>query len=1164
MAKRLTYEELDRKVKKLEKENVRRKRSEEVLRESEESLSITLNSIGDAVIATDTEGQVVRMNPVAEKLTGWYFSEAKGRPLNEVFKIINEETRNTIESPVERVLREGVVGLANHTVLIAKDGTEFPIDESGAPIRNDKGDITGVVLIFRDATEKRQAEEALRAAQKELETIVDSVPAFIVYKDINNRYIRINKIFADSMNLPKDHIEGKSAFDITQNRELAEKYWRDDKEIIASGIPKRNIIEPPITDETRWVQTDKIPYLDAKGDIVGVIGFGIDITSQVQAERVLEENEEKYRQLFELSSDSLFLFERKTGQILDLNEAGINMYGYSREEALQIKTTDFSGEPDKTRHTIAEAERFIPVRYHRKKDGTVFPTEILICYFTWREKEVCLASIRDITNRIKAEEALKESEGRYRRIVETAQEGIWMIDAEGNTIYVNRQLAEMFGYTVEEMLGRFALDFVDDSNRQEAERRIERRKRGMKDQYDFEFKRKDGSVLWATVSANPMFDDDGQFIGNFSMISDISDRRRTEEALKGSEERHRALVESSSDAILMMDKERKIVSCNQAFLDLFGYDENEVDGRSIRIIHQSDESFRSFGEVAYPAIERDGTFRGEWDFVRKDGNIFPVESVTSVMKSHDGAKTGYVAIIRDISERRQAEEALRESEEKYRITLQSIPDSVCINRQKDGLFYYANEGFSRTMGYSVEETEGKTPLDLNIFVNPDDRDEFIKILKEKGELHRFELQYRKKDGTIFDALISARPLRYGEEDCLVSLVKDITPIKEAERDKSKLQVQFQHAQRMESIGTLAGGLAHNFNNLLMGIMGNTSIMLLDIDSSHPFHKNLKNIEKMIKSGSQVTKQLLGYAREGRFEVKPISLNQLLKETSDTFGTTRKEIRVHQELAENLLGINADEGQIEQVLMNLFVNAADAMPEGGDLFLKTINVTHEDMAGKEYEPKPENYVLLTVRDTGIGIDKKIMARIFDPFFTTKGLAEGTGLGLASSYGIIKAHGGYIDVDSEEGKGTTFEIYLPATEEEAKAETEMSGEIVKGKETILLVDDEEIVLDTGELMLKKLGYEVLSAMSGSDALELYKKNQDRIDMILLDMVMPGMGGSKTFDRLKEINPKIKVLLSSGYSIDGQAKGILKRGCNGFIQKPFSLEQLSQNIRKILDKE
>ena len=368
---------------------------------------------------------------------------------------------------------------------------------------------------------------------------------------------------------------------------------------------------------------------------------------------------------------------------------------------------------------------------------------------------------------------------------------------------------------------------------------------------------------------------------------------------------------------------------------------------------------------------------------------------------------------------------------------------------------------------------------------------------------------------------------------------------------------------MESIGTLAGGIAHNFNNLLMGIQGNASMALLDIDSSNPRQRNLKNIESLVENGAKLTAQLIGYAREGSYEVKPISLNQLVKETSDTFGMTKKEITIHKELSENLNGINVDQGQIEQILLNLYVNAGDAMPGGGDLFLKTINVTDTDITGKHHKVQPGNYVLLTVRDTGVGMDKETRGRIFEPFFTTKGLASGTGLGMASAYGTIKGHDGYIDVDSEKGEGTTFSIYLPATEKVIEEKKVLFDGLVKGKGTVLLVDDEEMVLEAGEELLNHLGYEVLLAQNGQEALELYRKDQNKIDLVLLDMVMPVMGGGEAFDRMKEINTNVKVLLSSGYSLEGEAKEILKRGCDAFIQKPFKLEQLSQKLRGVLDK-
>jgi signal transduction histidine kinase/CheY-like chemotaxis protein len=424
------------------------------------------------------------------------------------------------------------------------------------------------------------------------------------------------------------------------------------------------------------------------------------------------------------------------------------------------------------------------------------------------------------------------------------------------------------------------------------------------------------------------------------------------------------------------------------------------------------------------------------------------------------------------------------------------------------------------------------------------------------------LKYKLLTGLSNTAAIAIENARLFE-----AVKKELFERKRAEEEKKKLEVQFRYAQKMEALGTLAGGIAHNFNNFLMGIQGNVSLMLLETDPNHPNYKRLKNIEKLIDSGSKLTSQLLGYTREGRYEVKPFSLNQVVKEASDTFDATKKEIRVHQELSEDLFGINADQGQIKQVLLDLYVNAADAMPRGGDLFLKTINVTHKDITGKPYRVKPGRYVLLTIVDTGVGMDKTTMDRIFDPFFTTKGLSKATGLGLASVYGIVKAHAGYIDVDSKKGHGTTFSIYLPSYEKEVVEEKDLSPKVLKGKETVLLVDDDDMIVDVSSEMLSKMGYDVLIARGGKEAIEIISKAHNlpsAPDLVILDMIMPEMGGGETFDRMKEIDPEIKVLLSSGYSIDGQAKEILNRGCSGFIQKPFSMKELSVRIREILDKE
>ena len=423
--------------------------------------------------------------------------------------------------------------------------------------------------------------------------------------------------------------------------------------------------------------------------------------------------------------------------------------------------------------------------------------------------------------------------------------------------------------------------------------------------------------------------------------------------------------------------------------------------------------------------------------------------------------------------------------------------------------------------------------------------------------------FRKDDLQLLTGLSNTAAIAIENARLYGAVKKELSERKRAEQEKKKIEAQFQYAQKMEALGTLAGGIAHNFNNLLMAIQGYTSLMLMDIDSKHPHYERLRGIEQQVQSGSKLTSQLLGYVRGGRYEVKPISLNQLVKDTSDTFDTTKKDIQVHQELDKDLFEITADQGQIKQVLLNLYANSADAMPRGGDLFLKTMNVTHKDMSGKPYKVKPGKYALLTVTDTGVGMDKRIVERIFDPFFTTKGLAKGTGLGLASTYGIIKAHGGYIDVESEKGHGTNFNIYLPASEKRMEKPAKSAEQIVEGKETIFLVDDEEMVLDVSVQLLKALGYTVLEAKGGREAVDIYKANKDKIALVILDMIMPDVGGGNAYDRMKEINPDIKVLLSSGYSINGQASEILERGCDGFIQKPFTIRDLSTTIREILDK-
>lgn len=383
--------------------------------------------------------------------------------------------------------------------------------------------------------------------------------------------------------------------------------------------------------------------------------------------------------------------------------------------------------------------------------------------------------------------------------------------------------------------------------------------------------------------------------------------------------------------------------------------------------------------------------------------------------------------------------------------------------------------------------------------------------------------------------------------------------------RKKLEEQLLQVQKLEAVGTLAGGIAHDFNNLLMAIQGYTSLILMGSDSRSPDHEKLKSIETQVTAGVNLTRQLLGFARGGKYEVKPINMNEVLEQTSTMFGRTKKQILIYKSLQEDLWAVEADPNQLEQVLLNLYVNAWQAMPEGGSLFIETINQVISEADKKTSYMKPGRYVKISVTDTGTGMDEKTKQRVFEPFFTTREMGRGTGLGLAMVYGIIKNHDGYINVYSEKGHGATFTIYLPASEKVTVSikEDKAPEAILRGQETILLVDDEETIIDVMKEMMEILGYQVMIADNGWDALKIYEENKEDIDLVILDMIMPNISGGETFNGLKEINPQIKVILSSGYSLNSEAAGIMARGCKGFLQKPVNIAMLSQKIRNVLAK-
>ena len=516
--------------------------------------------------------------------------------------------------------------------------------------------------------------------------------------------------------------------------------------------------------------------------------------------------------------------------------------------------------------------------------------------------------------------------------------------------------------------------------------------------------------------------------------------------------------------------------------------------------------------------------------------------------------------------KKQNQKKLDASEELYRRTLEDAPDSITISRLEDGCFQQVNHAFSKMTGYSLEEALGKTSFDLHLYNNPLDREQLVKEIHEKGEVNGLEIQFRKKDGTVLETLISIRTIQFGDEECMITVASDITELKRAQEEKKKLETQLQHAQKMEAIGTLAGGIAHDFNNLLAVISGNVELALDTVPESNPARFNLDEIRTASWRARDVVRQLLSFARKTSYERKPIKIIPVIKESIRLLrATIPTTIEIRQNIKKDINDtVLAEQTQIQQVLINLITNASHALGEtGGIIEIEIQNIIlKENSFSSTFDLIPGNYLKITVSDTGQGILPDVIDRIFDPYFTTKGIGKGSGMGLAVVHGIIKSHNGAISVESNIGKGTTFIILLPVIEKEAVEHAEPVELFPTGSERILFVDDEEAMTYVGKYRLEGLGYHVDTTTNPVEALELFHANHNQFDLVITDMTMPQMTGDRLVKEILKIRPDMPTILCTGFSENMDEKKAKEIGACQYIEKPFNRSVLASMVRKALD--
>ena len=462
-------------------------------------------------------------------------------------------------------------------------------------------------------------------------------------------------------------------------------------------------------------------------------------------------------------------------------------------------------------------------------------------------------------------------------------------------------------------------------------------------------------------------------------------------------------------------------------------------------------------------------------------------------------------------------------------------------------------------------------MDHWLTVHPDYRD-LVRgraMTRSVGESvpSNYEVKFQRKDGSVFDGEIHAQAIEIQGAPGVQVWIKDITERKQAEEEREKLQAQLLQAQKMESIGTLTGGIAHDFNNLLTIINGYTEMILMDKTEDDPIYADLRKILETGLKGADMVQRLLSFTKQAAIKLEPLDLSHRIEETRNLMDRTfPKTIEIETNLLDDLGMVNADVGQMDQLLMNLCVNAKDAMPDGGRLRIETRNITVDaDYCRLHVGAMPGPHVLIEFLDTGIGMSKEMMDRIFDPFFSTKGwdFRKGTGLGLSVAKGIVEQHGGWMTCESEPAVGTTFRVYLPVIEESPAArKPEPAAATVPGVEKILLVDDEEYVRDLGKRILERAGYKVITAANGKDALEIYARAQSNIALVVLDLIMPQMGGEKCLEALLKINPDVKIIISTGHSLDARESLLPGALSRGFVNKPYEVWQMVQAVRELLD--
>ena len=1208
-----------------------RKMAERALRESRTNLKITLNSIGDAVISTDTDGRVILMNPIAETLTGWPQAEAAGKPLEDIFRIINESTREIIRSPVDAVLKSGmIVGLANHTLLLSKNGREIPIADSGAPIKNEEGETIGVVLVFRDQTKERAARKEIEESEARYRLLFENMTTGfalheMIYDDqgrpADYRWLQVNPAFEKLTGLSAEKAIGHTVKELLPE---TEDIWIETYGNVAKTGQS-------VEFESYAKELDK--YFEVRAFCPAPDQFAVmfsDISDRKRSAEALARSEAKYRQLFEQSTDASLII--KDGCFIDCNQAAIEMLHCKDQSEINNRPPgelspetqpDGQHSHEKAMQLIQRMQHEKSLRFewhHQRTDGEVFPVEVSLTRLIDTEGNHIIHTLwRDISETKQLQKAIEKRIIALTRPLNQAA-NIAFNDLFDLTEFQRIQDEFAAATGVASIITRpDGTPITQPSNFTELCKNIIRKtKKGCENCYKSDAAlgrcNPEGPViqpclsggLWdAGVSitvgdqhianwligqvrdetqteenmrtyAREIGADETAFIEAFQAVPSMShehfeavaqalytlanqlstsayqniqqarfiaDQKKAEQALRESQEYLAAMWSTMDIGILLIDAAtRKILRVNPAILTMSGYREAELIGKIChKLVCPAEVEKCPVGDLQKPVD------RSERKLVCSDGKQIDVEK--SVKKIFLNGKTVYLETLIDISERNRALAELR----RLSTAIEQSPDAVVIT-EPNGIIQYVNPAFETITGYSPEEARGKTP---RILKSSQHSAAFYTDLWKTistGNTWTGHLINKHKNGELYTEEATITPVRNatGEITGYVAIKRDIT------QELAK-EERFRQSQKMEAVGQLAGGIAHDFNNILQAILGFSEILLCELNQEGKERRHVVEIEKAAKRAAEMTRQLLAFSRKQPVDKKRININETIGDTEVLLQILLgKKATCTLDLAPDLNEVYADHSQITQIIMNLAVNARDAMTEEGRLTIATENITFESQATAGMpDATSGSFVCLSVTDTGCGMDQEAKDHLFEPFFTTKAVGKGTGLGLSVVYGIVKQNRGWIHVYSEENLGTTFKIYLPSC---TPASPDHPGDNPHPGR-ILLVDDDKKTRDLVTDLLQTSGYEAIQAESAEEAIKLFRREKGLFDMLFSDIILPEQTGISLADTLRIENPTLPVLLYSGYQ-DRRERWIqLESKGYHFLQKPFSIATMLAAVHDTL---